>query len=88
MNKANVIDEKTLMPIGALVIIIGAVAWMTSIYFTSKSNAASIETIVKENKHYKEKIYDRVQDIDKKLVELKSINRQLKNLTEQIKELR
>lgn len=87
MNK-TVIDEKTLIPIGLLVVIISAVAWMTSIYFTTKSNAASITDIVKENKHYKEKIYDRVQDIDKKLVQLEYINTKLQDLTEQIKGLR
>lgn len=48
MNQVKSITEKTLVPISLLIVIIGAVMWLTSLWELSKSSAAAIKEIKEE----------------------------------------
>lgn len=44
----KIINEKTLLPISLVIIIIGASVWLTNIYFLSRANAKVISKIDKK----------------------------------------
>jgi hypothetical protein len=57
------ITEKTLIPISLVVVIIGGVAWFTSLY----SKAASLETSLDDVKRTQESYIQYMQRIDHRL---------------------
>lgn len=57
------IDEKTLIPLGLVISIIGAILWLSSIYFETKSAADEIKSLKEENRE----LYRVFNTIDKRL---------------------
>ncbi len=58
-----IISENTGITVGVLVIVVGAVFWLTEIYNTGRANAEAIVSIKDERKEY----LDTVKSIDKRL---------------------
>lgn len=50
------LTETTLLPISLVITIIGGVFWLTSIYNTTQSNAASIASIENKQERYIETV--------------------------------
>lgn len=63
----KVISEKTLIPIGALSVIVGAVMWLTSVWKQGDANAAQIQDIKATQQHENDRIYDKLDKMDAKI---------------------
>ena len=69
----KIIDEKTLIPISALAIILGGCAWLTTIYYTGSANAEAIDRIEKKQDDIEKiktdlaVVREKVENIERKL---------------------
>lgn len=61
------ISEKTLIPISTILVIVGAVFWLTNIYNLANTNAYGIESIKKKVSTTDSKIIERIDLIDQRL---------------------
>ena len=59
------ITEGTLIPISLVIILIGGVVWLTTLYFTTQSNAAAIDKIQLKYDAISDKLDDIVIKIDR-----------------------
>lgn len=67
----NVISEKTLVPLSLIAVLVGGIAWLTDMHFTSRANAKDIQEIKIDYKGLSTKLYDKVDEINKQLTEIK-----------------
>ena len=73
MNK--VLNEKTLIPIGAAGLIFGASMWLTSIYAQGINNAAQIQEIKQKSYSDYEKIEQKLDKINEKIDKILDMKR-------------
>jgi len=66
-ERVSSINEKTWIPLGAVVIIFGAAAWLTSVHKQGEANANEIVEIKQDNEKYLDKIEKKLERIDEKV---------------------
>lgn len=66
-GKDAVLTEKTWIPLGAVVIIFGAAAWLTSVHKQGEANASEIVEIKQANEKSSDKIEKKLEKIDEKV---------------------
>ena len=62
-KKTAVINEKTLVPIGMVIVIIGGIAWITNMSFQTNASAKTVEKVVQRL----DEISDRLARIEGKM---------------------
>lgn len=62
-KKQTVISEKTLLPLGVVVVLIGGIAWITNLSFQANASAKSVEKVITRL----DEISDRLSRIEGKL---------------------
>ena len=62
-KKQNVISERTLVPVGFVVILIGGIAWITNLSFQANASARAVDRVVNRL----DEISDRLSRIEGKL---------------------
>ena len=67
MEKKTVLNQDTLMPIGAVTIIFGACIWLTSIWKQGEVNAAQIVEMKSENEKSIDRMYEKLTKIEDKI---------------------
>lgn len=70
MTREGVLSEKTLMPIGFVVVLLGGVIWLTNIHFEAHANSVAIDEIQKKQDVYakgQEEVLERLARIEGKL---------------------
>jgi len=67
MEKKSILDEKTLIPIGAVTLIFGAAVWLSSVWYQGDVNAAQIQEIKATQERDLDKVYEKLDKIDSKI---------------------
>lgn len=63
----NILSEGTLIPVSLLVVIVGGVFWLSSMYAQTNANAESVVEIKQQQKDDRKEIMDRLSLIDGKI---------------------
>jgi formyltetrahydrofolate synthetase len=67
MDKPTTLSEKTLIPIGAIVLVFGASAWLTTVWKQGDANAAQISEVKANQLRDIDKLYEKLDKISDKL---------------------
>jgi hypothetical protein len=67
VEKKSILDEKTLIPIGAVSLIFGAAVWLSSVWYQGDVNAAQIQEIKATQERDLDKVYNKLEKIDSKI---------------------
>jgi len=67
MEKKSILDEKTLIPIGAVTLIFGAAVWLSSVWYQGDVNAAQIQELKSNQDRDMDKVYEKLDKIDSKI---------------------
>lgn len=67
MERQSILSANTLIPIGALVIVIGCASWLTTIFLQGEANAAQIVEVKAEQEKSIDKVYQKLDKIAEKL---------------------
>lgn len=71
MDKKSIIDEKTLLPVGSIVILFGFCAWLTTVFAQGLENRTDIQEIKSDRLRDMDKIDQRLEKIDQKLEDIR-----------------
>jgi formyltetrahydrofolate synthetase len=63
----KVLSERTLIPISAISLVVGASMWLTSVWKQGEANAAQIQEMKANQAHDNDRIYDQLEKINEKL---------------------
>ena len=66
-EKVTSINEKTWIPLGAVVVVFGAAAWLTSVHKQGEANANEIIEIKQASEKSSDKIEKKLERIDEKI---------------------
>jgi len=66
-QKIEAITPSTFIPIGAVIVVFGAAAWLTSVYRQGEVNANEITQLKQDNEKSLDKIEEKLERIDQKV---------------------
>ncbi len=61
------IDERTLVPIGVLVVLAGGIFWLSTLYVNTEANASAIADLKVDGKDQRREIIERLNIMDMKI---------------------
>lgn len=67
MDKQVILTERTLVPLGVIAVIIGGIAWLTTLYADTKNNGQTLLRIEQKQDTLEGGIYEELKTINTRL---------------------
>ena len=67
MDKVKVLTQNTLIPLSAIMVVVGATGWLTTVWRQGEANAAQIQEVKVTQKADNDRLFDELHRISDKL---------------------